>query len=144
MKLDRMLEAGIRVGLGSDVAGGPELNMWQVMRSAVEAQKARSFYEPDVRTIKVEEAFYLATLGGATALGKEAVIGTLDKDKEADLVVMDVSKLLPYTKLDPKVPASLSPQDLLALCVYRGNPHAVLETYVRGRKVYSAPEPGLF
>src|SRR5205807_5598234 len=35
MKLDQLLKAGINVGLGSDVAGGPELNMWQVMRAAI-------------------------------------------------------------------------------------------------------------
>ena len=45
MKLDQLLKAGINVGLGSDVAGGPELNMWQVMRAAIEVQKARSAYE---------------------------------------------------------------------------------------------------
>ncbi|MDB6146799.1 MAG: Amidohydrolase, partial [Spartobacteria bacterium] len=35
MKLDQLLKAGIAVGLGSDVAAGPELNMWQVMRAAI-------------------------------------------------------------------------------------------------------------
>src|SRR5204863_270916 len=33
-KLDQLLKAGIPIGLGSDVAAGPELNMWQVMRAA--------------------------------------------------------------------------------------------------------------
>src|SRR5437762_7930110 len=45
MKLDQLLKAGINVGLGSDVAGGPGLNMWHVMRAAIEVQKARSAYE---------------------------------------------------------------------------------------------------
>src|SRR3954452_6701918 len=35
MKLDRLRAAGIPIGLGSDVAPGPELNMWQVKRVAV-------------------------------------------------------------------------------------------------------------
>ncbi|MEP6810370.1 MAG: amidohydrolase family protein, partial [Chthoniobacterales bacterium] len=63
--LDRLLRAGIPVGLGSDVAAGPELNMWQVMRSAIDAQKARNFYEPTVPTLRTAEALYLATAGGA-------------------------------------------------------------------------------
>ena len=39
IKLDQLLKAGIPVGLGSDVAAGPELNMWQVMRAAIDVQK---------------------------------------------------------------------------------------------------------
>jgi len=42
--LDTVRAAGIRVGLGSDVAAGPELNLWRVMRCALESQKARSFF----------------------------------------------------------------------------------------------------
>ena len=49
IKLDQLLKAGIPVGLGSDVAGGPELNMWQVMRAAIDVQKARTAYEPNLR-----------------------------------------------------------------------------------------------
>jgi guanine deaminase len=44
-----MRAAGLRIGLGSDVAAGPELNLWRVMRGAIEAQKARSFYETNVQ-----------------------------------------------------------------------------------------------
>src|SRR5262249_61479682 len=90
MKLDQLLKAGINVGLGSDVAGGPELNMWQVMRAAIEVQKARSSYEPNLRPLGPSEAFFLATHGGARALGKANVIGTLEARKEGDLTVVDL------------------------------------------------------
>src|SRR5204863_6999736 len=96
MKLDQLLKAGIAVGLGSDVAAGPELNMWQVMRGAIDVQKARSSYEPNLRQLRPGEAFYLATQGGARALGKGNIIGTLDAGKEADLVLVDVRSLVPY------------------------------------------------
>src|SRR5438067_11484490 len=52
IKLDQLLKAGIAIGLGSDVAAGPELNMWQVMRAAIEVQKARSSYEPNLRPLR--------------------------------------------------------------------------------------------
>src|SRR5947207_10288367 len=100
MKLDQLLKAGINVGLGSDVAGGPELNMWQVMRAAIEVQKARSAYEPNLRPLRPSEAFYLGTHGGAYALGKSKIIGTLDAGKEADLIVVDLASLLPYTNTE--------------------------------------------
>src|SRR3989440_4783500 len=96
IKLDQLLKAGIAIGLGSDVAAGPELNMWQVMRAAIEVQKARTAYEPNLRPLRPSEAFYLATLGGARALRKSNVIGTLDAGKEADLTVVDLNALAAY------------------------------------------------
>ncbi|MEP7016173.1 MAG: guanine deaminase [Verrucomicrobiota bacterium] len=138
IKLDQLMNAGIPIGLGSDVAAGPELNMWQVMRAAIDVQKARRSYEPHLRPLRPGEAFYLATQGGARALGKGQMIGTFDPGKEADLIVVDLAALLPYPK-DPNALRNLSTEDVIALCVYRGGPHATAETYVRGRCVYQAP-----
>ena len=138
MKLDQLLKAGINVGLGSDVAAGPELNMWRVMRAAIEVQKARTAYEPNLRPLRPSEALYLATRGGARAIGKQTAIGTLDTGKEADLIVIDLAALLPYPQNRNAV-AALTPEDVVALCIYRGGPDANLETYVRGRRIYQAP-----
>jgi guanine deaminase len=138
IKLDQLLSAGIPIGLGSDVAAGPELNMWQVMRSALAVQKARHMAEPNLPRMQPNEAFYLATSGGARALGKSATIGSLDVGKEADLLLVNLATLLPYGEEGAQV-NELSTEDILALCVYRGNPHATLETYVRGRCIYRAP-----
>jgi guanine deaminase len=138
MKLDQLLKAGINIGLGSDVAAGPELNMWQVMRAAIEVQKARTAYEPNLRPLRPSEAFYLATHGGARALGKAKSIGTIEPGKEADLIIVDVGGLMPYQNHNGL--SKLVPDDVVALCVYRGGPKANLETYVRGRCIYRAPQ----
>jgi guanine deaminase len=114
--------------------------MWQVMRAAIDVQKARGAYEPNLRALRPSEAFYLGTHGGAQALGKAATIGTLDVGKEADLLVVDLTAVAPYPK-DRKLLNELSTEDVLALCIYRGGPYANLETYVRGRCVYQAPNP---
>ena len=135
MRLNELMKAGVAVGLGSDVAAGPELNMWQVMRAAIDVQRARTFHDRNVPPLRVSEAFYLATNGGARALGKTAAIGTLDLGKEADVTVIDVSALRPYGDSGRRV-SEMSKEDVLALCVYRGGPQATLETYVRGRSVY--------
>ena len=138
MPFDRLRAAGLCIGLGSDVAAGPELNLWTVMRSAIDSQRARSFYERDVKPLKVADVFHLATQAGAEVLGAGKNIGSLDAGKEADLTVIDVESLLPYGGSGfPRV-SELSPQDLIALCVYRGGPAATVATYVRGRKVYGA------
>src|SRR5437763_15674980 len=113
-KLDRLLNAGIAIGLGSDVAARPALNMWQVMRSALAVQRARAMIEPHLPTMRPSEAFYLATSGGARALGKADTIGSLDIGKEADLLVVDLPTLLPYGKKSERF-ADLSTQDILAL-----------------------------
>jgi guanine deaminase len=140
IKLDQLMRAGISVGLGSDVAAGPELNMWQVMRAAIDVQKARGAYEQNLRALRPSEAFYLGTHGGARALGKSKIIGTLDAGKEADLTIIDLSALAPYGNQSLNL-EQMSTEDVVALCIYRGGPHATLATYVRGRCVYSASQP---
>jgi guanine deaminase len=138
-KLDQLLKAGLAIGLGSDVGAGPELNMWQVMRAALDVQKVRSMSEPALQRLRPSEAFYLATSGGARALGKSAIIGSLDAGKEADLTVVDLTAVLPYGKQGRRFD-DLSTEDIVALCIYRAGPHANLETYVRGKCVYRASE----
>ncbi len=143
LPLEKVRAAGIRVGLGSDVAAGPELNLWQVMRSAIESQKARAFYEPEALVPTPGAALHLATQGAAEALGKGGTIGSFEIGKEADLTVMDYGALLPYRQ-SSKTSANLTAEDIVSLCIHRGGPHAVLETFVRGSSVYRAPEPELF
>src|SRR4030095_6419273 len=84
LPLDTIREMGIRVGLGSDVAAGAELNLWRVMRTAMESQTARSFYEPNVELLSPSQALFLATQGAADALGKGRLIGSFEIGKEAD------------------------------------------------------------
>jgi len=143
LPLDKFRAAGIHIGLGSDVAAGPELNLWRVMRGAMEAQIARSFYEPNVPVPSPADALHLATQGAAEALGKGRIIGSFDIGKEADLTVMDLAAMLPYRK-SSKATNDLTAEDVVSLCIYRGGPEAVLETLVRGRSIYRAPEPELF
>jgi guanine deaminase len=143
LPLEKMRGAGLRIGLGSGVGTGPELNMWQVMRSAIESQKARSFYQTEALIPTPGGALHMATLGAAEALGKGAVIGSFEIGKEADVTVMDYGALLPYRQTAKPV-NDLSAEDLTSLCIHRGGPHAVLETFVRGQSVFRAPEPELF
>jgi guanine deaminase len=143
LALDTLRAAGVRTGLGSDVAAGPELNMWRVMRGCIEAQKARSFYEKDTQVPTPADALHLATQAAAEALGKGRTIGSFDIGKEADMTVMDFGALLPYRK-SSKAANDLTAEDVVSLCVYRGGPEATIETFVRGRSVYQAPAPELF
>lgn len=86
----RALARGVRVSLGSDVAGGPDRSMVRVARAMAEA--ATSLGGPE---ISAGECWWQITAGNAAALGLgvrgvavgEAPIGTLQKGFAADLVV---------------------------------------------------------
>jgi len=138
---DQYVGEGLRMGLASDVAAGPELSLWRVMRAALELQTARSFCEP-TRIPSVSELFFYATLGAARALEKDAEIGSLDPGKAADILVLDLTVALPGGRvLNPD--SDLDGKEILSLLIHRGGPETTLATYVRGRQVYSAPPPSL-
>lgn len=131
--LDQLHQAGIRLGLGSDVAGGPELNLWQVMRSAIETQKARRFHDPAVPELTPAQVLYLATAGGAEVSGQASVTGSLTPGLEADLTIFDLNAALPMQgRFAPPDP---DPGAVAALMIYRGGPQALLGSWVRGRRV---------
>lgn len=78
-----LLEAGVTVGIGSDsVASNNRMDLLAEGRAAVLAQRAR-LGRHDVLCAK--DALYLATLGGARALGLDRDIGSLEVGKSADL-----------------------------------------------------------
>jgi len=78
MPYRRLRNAGLSISLGSDVAGSPSLAMLDQMREAMAAAD-----------ITWSEALYLATLGGAKALGLSDRIGSFGAGKDADFVVVD-------------------------------------------------------
>ena len=80
--LERMLEAGVRVALGTDSrASNPDLCLLEEMR-----QVARQFPELSLDTI-----LQMGTIAGAEALGLADEAGTLTAGKLADLVAIPCS-----------------------------------------------------
>ncbi len=116
--LAEMIEAGVRIGLGTDGASTNNgQNMWEVMKSAIFLQKSRF----GASWGSAELALELATLGGARAIGMDAEIGSLEVGKRADLMVVDL--LRPHL-----VPLGTWPSNL----VYSGSPDAVRTVLVDG------------
>ena len=64
----RLLEEGVQVALGSDVAGGDRLAMYQVVTGAIRASKVRAMETGD-QPLTVPEAFYLGTAAGQRYFG---------------------------------------------------------------------------
>lgn len=83
----KMLGAGLRVGLGTDgAASNNDLSMWEEMDTAAKLHKLIS---GDPKVMSALEAFELATISGAAALHMEKEIGSIEKGKRADLVLID-------------------------------------------------------
>jgi cytosine/adenosine deaminase-related metal-dependent hydrolase len=84
--LPYMLEAGVKVGLGTDV---PTHNLFNVMLSV---SQQHNIMPREMRGVAPWTPFELATLGSARALRLEDRIGTLEPGKRADIVTIDLSR----------------------------------------------------
>jgi guanine deaminase len=143
MPLAERLADGLTVGLGSDVAGGPELSLFGVMRTGAYAQQARRTLgsEPDAVPgpgrvgLGPLDWLRLATLGGAQALGLDGAIGSIEAGKEADLIAVDPRRTAP---LDPELDAVELLEDpalLASRLIFRSHPDMVRAAWVRGRRL---------
>ncbi|MFK7829262.1 MAG: TRZ/ATZ family hydrolase [Congregibacter sp.] len=87
--VNRLLEAGINVALGTDgAASNNDLNLFNEMHSAALLAKLST---GDATVMPASSALHMATLGGARALGLEAEIGSIRVGKQADLIAVDLS-----------------------------------------------------
>ena len=95
----KLLDAGIRVGLGSDVAGGHSLSLFDEMVSAVQVSNLRwRCIDQNDRQLSMTEVFYMATRGGGEFFGK---VGSFDRGYEFDALVVDDCGLAGMIKPDP-------------------------------------------
>ena len=80
----KMLDAGVRVGLGTDgAASNNDLDMWEEMRLAAFLQKVDSM---DPTVLDAPTVLRMATSGGASAIGLGELIGSLEVGKRADVI----------------------------------------------------------
>ena len=119
----KFLDRGLRVGLGSDVAGGSDTSILRVMADAVRVSKLYwRLVDSGDRPLSVAEAFYLGTLGSGSFFGK---VGSFEPGYEFDAVVIDDASLA--------APFPLSIADRLARIVYYADDRNIAVKYARGR-----------
>jgi guanine deaminase len=132
MPLGRHLDAGLSLGLGSDVAGGPDLSIFSVMRVGFYAQNARRVAGLETgRVLQPLDWLRLGSLGGAGALGLDDVTGSLEAGKEADIIAIDPSYLAPVDGMA----ADDHLEDLASRLIFRAHPDMVRAAWVRGRRL---------
>src|SRR3984893_14511551 len=85
--IPKMLDEGVLLGLGTDgAASNNDLNMWEEMDTVAKLHKV---FTGDPKVISAQQAFELATIRGAAALHLEKEIGSLEKGKRGDLVIIE-------------------------------------------------------
>ncbi len=103
----------IPFALGSDVGAGTTLNM---------LYHAKMYnYRQSETPVTPADAFFRVTLGAAKILGLEKSIGSLEKGKEADLVLLELPQ--PHRQLTP---------DILSQLIFTGHGWKVRQVFSKG------------
>lgn len=117
-----MLDAGLRVGLGTDgPSSGNTLDLFSQMKMVAYFHKT---------TLKNRAAFptrdivRLATIGGAEALGMADQIGSLEPGKQADITLIETDSVNMFPIFDP-----------YAVLVYSAQAHNVRDVFIAGEPV---------
>jgi cytosine/adenosine deaminase-related metal-dependent hydrolase len=114
-----MRDAGIPVGLGVDGAASNEASsLVEEVRHAALFARARG----GPRELSVREALHLATMGGATVLGRPDEIGSLEPGKLADLALWRLDTLAHIDIADPVAALVLGTAPPLELLLVDGVP----------------------
>lgn len=122
----KYLEKGMKVGLGSDVAGGSSLSIFKAMALAIQYSKLRwRLYDQTVAPLTIEEVFYMATKGGGEFFGK---VGSFEEGYEFDAVVLDDSTL--------KHPQEMNVRERLERLIYLAEDKNIVAKFVNGKKFF--------
>ena len=121
------IKGGLNVGLASDVAGGDSENLLHSIVGAIRASKLRwRLLNQEVKPLSVDEAFYIATLGGGRFFGK---VGSFEEGYEFDAVVLDDSKY-PH-------PQEMTIQQRMERAVYLSMDITCLQAkYAQGKQIF--------
>jgi guanine deaminase len=124
--LHRVIDAGVIVGLGSDIGAGTTPSFFNAMADAYKVQQVQNV------SLSPFHLWYLATLGGARALTLDGETGSLEAGKSADFLVLDLHAT-PLLALRTGRASSL--EDLLAGLIFMGDDRAVERSFIAGRIV---------
>jgi 5-methylthioadenosine/S-adenosylhomocysteine deaminase len=87
--VNQMLASGVTVGIGTDgPASNNDLDMFEEMRLAALLAKVQTY---DPTALPAKTALLMATRQGAKALHLDHLIGSIEADKLADIIVVDAT-----------------------------------------------------
>ncbi|XP_063051556.1 guanine deaminase isoform X2 [Engraulis encrasicolus] len=126
-----VLNHKVKIGLGTDVAGGYSPSILDAVRRALDTSKALTIQDPEHQTLSFEEVFRLATLGGSQALSLDAETGNFEVGKDFDALLVNVCA--PDGPMDICGPEPI--KVLLEKFLNLGDDRNIKEVFVAGRKV---------
>jgi len=126
-RLHPLKNAGVRVGLGTDIGAGTSFSLLQTLNEGYKVQQLQG------EKLSAAEGLYQATLGGARALYLEDKLGNFLPGKEADFVVLEWAAT-PLQQLRQENSRDLA--DRLFALMMLGDERNVAATYVDGRQVF--------
>ena len=119
------LDRGLKMGLGSDVAGGESISIFKAMTEAVKVSKLLwRLKDQDLTPLSIDEAFYLGTKGGGEFFGK---VGSFEPGYEFDALIIDDASLVH--------PQPLTLKQRLERVIYLSDERNVVEKYVGGKLI---------
>lgn len=123
--IKNMLNMGINVGLGSDIAAGSSLSIFRAMSDAVQVSKLReSLTGQKNQTLTLTEVFYLGTKGGGKFFGD---VGSFEKGYEFDAVVLNDKSFGDNSDFTLK--------ERLERIIYLSDDRNIVAKYVAGNKI---------
>ena len=124
--ISRYLSEGLRVGLGSDIAGGHTVSLFTAMVEAMQLSRLyRRHIDNRYKPLTFAQALYTATKGGGQFFGKA---GSFERGYEFDAIVIDDSAL-PHPQ-----PLTLAQRAERAVWL-SGDKTGLIAKYVRGNKI---------
>ncbi|MCR4694054.1 MAG: amidohydrolase family protein [Pseudobutyrivibrio sp.] len=123
----KYMDAGLNVGLGTDVAAGSSMNMVKTMLITLQASKMYyRLVNTDVKPLTFEQVFYLATIGGGKYFGQ---VGSFKYGYDFDAIVVDDSKM--YSMRDMTV------RERVERMCYNDADAIIMDKFVKGNRIYS-------
>ncbi|XP_069675243.1 guanine deaminase-like [Periplaneta americana] len=126
----RLINAGVKVGLGTDVSGGYSPSILDTIRNTLDVSIHISFKDENYVPLTYHEAFYLATLGGATAVALDDKIGNFKVNKDFDALIVNMMNPGPIDILQP-----YKTEALVQKFLYNGDDRNISKVFVAGRQV---------
>ncbi|KAF3695937.1 Guanine deaminase [Channa argus] len=137
LNVRNVLKHKVKLGLGTDVAGGYSASMLDAMRRALDVSKFLTIQNPEHSTLTFEEVFRLATLGGSEALSLDDQTGNFEVGKDFD--ALRVNLTVPGGPID--LIQKSEPKIQLEKFMNLGDDRNIVEVFVAGRKVVPFTEP---
>jgi len=125
-RLHHTLDAGVGVGLGTDIGAGTTPSMFTAMADAYKVQQVQGV------SLSPFHLWYLATLGGARALSLDTESGSIEAGKSADFLVLDLHAT-PLVSMRSDRASSI--EDLLAGLIFMGDDRVVKTRFIAGHEV---------